>query len=69
MLQFLDQQGYATWRQVNEGRYDPDRQQWYPHPNARRGVPDIIGCPSASAVQLHNFIHAKWVVYTPWFFK
>ena len=43
VLAFLDQQGYAAWRQPNEGRYDPDRQQWYPHPNARRGVPDIIG--------------------------
>ncbi len=43
VLQFLDEHGYAAWRQVNEGRYDPERQQWYPHPNSRRGVPDIIG--------------------------
>ena len=43
ILAFLHQQGYEAWRQPNEGRYDPERQQWYPHPNARRGVPDIIG--------------------------
>ncbi len=43
VLQFLDQHGFTAWRQPNEGRYDPDRQAWYPHPNSRRGVPDIIG--------------------------
>lgn len=43
VLAFLHAHGYCAWRQINEGRWDPAAQRWYPHPNARRGVPDIIG--------------------------
>ena len=43
ILAYLDAHGYEAWRQPNRGEYDPTTGKWRPHPNARRGVPDIIG--------------------------
>ncbi len=43
ILAYLDHHGYCAWRQPNRGEYDPTTGKWRRHPNARRGVPDIIG--------------------------
>jgi hypothetical protein len=43
ILGYLDTHGFSAWAQKNSGEYDPATQRWRPHPNARRGVPDILG--------------------------
>jgi hypothetical protein len=43
VLDYLDAHGYEAWGQPNRGEYDPTTGKWRPHPNSRRGVPDIIG--------------------------
>jgi hypothetical protein len=43
ILGYLDAHGYEAWGQPNRGEYDPTTGKWRPHPNSRRGVPDILG--------------------------
>lgn len=43
ILRYLDVHGYEAWGQPNRGEYDPTTGKWRPHPNSRRGVPDILG--------------------------
>lgn len=43
VLGYLKMHGFSAWAQPNRGEYDPKTQRWRPHPNARRGVPDILG--------------------------
>lgn len=43
ILGYLRAKGYVAWAQNNRGRYNPKTGRWYPHPNNRVGVPDIIG--------------------------
>jgi len=43
ILGYLHAHGFTAWAQPNRGEYDPTTQRWRPHPNARRGVPDILG--------------------------
>lgn len=43
ILGYLDAHGFSAWAQPNRGEYDPKTGRWRPHPNARRGVPDILG--------------------------
>ncbi len=50
ILGYLDTHGYEAWAQPNRGEYDPTTGRWRPHPNARRGVPDIIGFRRSDAV-------------------
>ncbi|MBC7447437.1 MAG: VRR-NUC domain-containing protein [Hymenobacteraceae bacterium] len=50
ILAYLTAHGYCAWRQPNRGEYDPTTGKWRPHPNARRGVPDIIGFRRSDAV-------------------
>ena len=43
ILGYLETQGFSAWAQPNRGEYDPRTGKWRPHPNSRRGVPDILG--------------------------
>ena len=43
ILGYLRARGYVVWAQDNRGRYNPKTGRWYPHPNNRVGVSDIIG--------------------------
>ena len=43
ILTYLDTHGFSAWGQPNRGEYDPKTNKWRPHPNSRRGVPDILG--------------------------
>lgn len=43
IIAYLDAHGYDAWAQPNRGEYDPKTGKWRPHPNARRGVADILG--------------------------
>ena len=43
ILTYLDAHGFSAWGQPNRGEYDPKTSKWCPHPNSRRGVPDILG--------------------------
>ena len=43
ILTYLDAHGFSAWGQPNRGEYDPKTNKWRPHPNSRRGVPDILG--------------------------
>lgn len=43
ILGYLQAHSFSVWAQPNRGEYDPKTERWRPHPNARRGVPDIIG--------------------------
>ena len=43
ILGYLDAHGFSAWAQPNRGEYDPKTGRWRPHPNARRGIPDILG--------------------------
>lgn len=43
ILGYLHAHGFAAWAQPNRGEYDPKTQRWRPHPNSRRGIPDILG--------------------------
>lgn len=43
ILGYLAAHGFSAWGQPNRGEYDPATGRWRPHPNARRGVPDILG--------------------------
>ena len=52
VLQFLDTHGYEAWSQPNRGEYDPNTSRWRPHPNSRRGVPDILGFRRADGLFL-----------------
>jgi len=49
ILSYLRANGFVAWAQDNRGRYNPKTGQWYPHPNNRVGVPDIIGYRKADA--------------------
>lgn len=49
VLGYLRAQGFVAWAQDNRGRYHPKTGKWYPHPNNRVGVPDIIGYRQADA--------------------
>ena len=50
ILGYLQAHGFSAWAQPNRGEYDPKTGKWRPHPNARRGVPDIIGFRLRDAV-------------------
>ncbi|UYZ64899.1 VRR-NUC domain-containing protein [Hymenobacter weizhouensis] len=43
ILGYLEAHGFTAWAQPNRGEYDPKTGRWRPHPNSRRGVPDILG--------------------------
>ena len=43
ILAFLTHHGYTVWRQNTTGIYDAAKARWRVNPQARRGVPDIIG--------------------------
>ena len=43
ILCYLYAHGFTVWAQPNRGEYDPKTGKWRPHPNSRRGVPDILG--------------------------
>ena len=49
ILGYLRARGYVAWAQDNRGRYDPKTGKWYPHPNNRVGVPDILGYRKSDA--------------------
>ena len=49
ILGYLAAHGFSAWAQTNRGEYDPQTGRWRPHPNARRGVPDILGFRRADA--------------------
>jgi len=49
ILGYLRAKGYVCWAQDNRGRYNPKTAKWYPHPNNRVGVPDIIGYRKSDA--------------------
>jgi hypothetical protein len=49
ILGYLRAKGYVAWAQDNRGRYNPKTGKWYPHPNNRVGVPDIIGYRKSDA--------------------
>jgi|GEM_PF-1527995 len=49
ILSYLRAKGFVAWAQDNRGRYNPKTGKWYPHPNNRVGVPDIIGYRKADA--------------------
>jgi VRR-NUC domain len=52
ILTYLDAHGFSAWGQPNRGEYDPNTGKWRPHPNSRRGVPDILGFRRADALFL-----------------
>ncbi|SHM11811.1 VRR-NUC domain-containing protein [Hymenobacter psychrotolerans] len=43
ILGYLSAKGVVAWAQDNRGRYNSKTGRWYPHPNNRVGVPDILG--------------------------
>ena len=49
ILGYLRAKGYVCWAQDNRGRYNPKTGKWYPHPNNRVGVPDILGYRKSDA--------------------
>lgn len=49
ILGYLRARGYVAWAQDNRGRYNPKTGKWYPHPNNRVGVPDILGYRKSDA--------------------
>ena len=49
ILGYLRARGYVCWAQDNRGRYHPETSKWYPHPNSRVGVPDILGYRKSDA--------------------
>lgn len=49
ILGYLRAKGYVVWAQDNRGRYNPKTGKWYPHPNNRVGVPDILGYRKSDA--------------------
>jgi hypothetical protein len=49
ILGYLRAKGFVAWAQDNRGRYNPRTGKWYPHPNNRVGVPDIIGYRKSDA--------------------
>ena len=49
ILGYLRAKGFVAWVQDNRGRYNPKTGRWYPHPNNRVGVPDIIGYRKSDA--------------------
>ncbi|TDN39291.1 hypothetical protein A8B98_18705 [Hymenobacter sp. UV11] len=49
ILGYLRAKGFVAWAQDNRGRYNPKTSKWYPHPNNRVGVPDIIGYRKSDA--------------------
>ncbi len=49
ILGYLRAKGYVAWAQDNQGRYNPQTGKWYPHPNNRVGVPDILGYRKSDA--------------------
>lgn len=49
ILGYLRAKGFVAWAQDNRGRYNPKTGRWYPYPNNRVGVPDIIGFRCADA--------------------
>ena len=49
ILGYLRAKGYVAWAQDNRGRYNPKTGRWYPHPNNRVGVPDILGYRKSDA--------------------
>lgn len=49
ILGYLRSKGYVCWAQDNRGRYNPKTGKWYPHPNNRVGVPDILGYRKSDA--------------------
>lgn len=52
ILTYLDAHGFTAWAQPNRGEYDPKTNKWRPHPNSRRGIPDILGFRRADALFL-----------------
>ena len=49
ILGYLHAYGFTAWAQSNRGEYDPKTGKWRPHPNSRRGIPDILGYRRADA--------------------
>ena len=49
ILGYLRAKGFVAWAQDNRGRYNPKTGKWYPHPNNRVGVPDILGYRKSDA--------------------
>ena len=49
ILGYLHAHGFTAWAQPNRGEYDPKTGKWRPHPNSRRGIPDILGYRRADA--------------------
>ena len=49
ILGYLAAKGFVAWAQDNRGRYNPKTGRWYPHPNNRVGVPDILGYRKSDA--------------------
>jgi hypothetical protein len=43
ILGYLSAHGYEFWSQSNRGEYDPITHRWRLYPQARRGIPNIIG--------------------------
>ena len=52
ILGYLHAHGFAAWAQPNRGEYNPKTGKWRPHPNSRRGIPDILGFRRADALFL-----------------
>ena len=52
VLGYLKMHGFSAWAQPNRGEYDPKTGKWRPHPNSRRGIPDILGFRRADALFL-----------------
>jgi len=50
IIAYLTAHGFRAWSQPNRGEYDPKTARWRPHPNARRGIPDILGFRKRDAV-------------------
>ena len=63
ILTYLDAHGFSAWGQPNRGEYDPNTGKWRPHPNSRRGVPDILGFRRADALFLG--VEVKAGTYRP----
>ena len=59
ILGYLRARGYVAWAQDNRGRYDPKTGKWYPHPNNRVGVPDILGYRKSDAKFIGVEVKAK----------
>ena len=49
ILGYLRAKGYVAWALDDRGRYNPKTGKWYPHPNNRVGVPDILGYRKSDA--------------------